>query len=171
MPRTRVSICRCPPTATSSVSFHAHRDRPFPPVSARGAKRLGPDGQELSRRLDRAGRLPDRRPGRPLPRAGPTHASLTCAATWRRCMRRATRKRRSPGGWLRCGASSASANAKAGPRPIRPSRCAIRARVVRCRIFSPPKTSAACCWPRPPTSRWACATARSWRRCTRPACA
>ena len=47
-------------------------------------------------------------------------------------------RRRSPVGWPRCAASFASASAKAGPRPIPPSRCAIRARRARCRTSSPP---------------------------------
>ena len=77
-----------------------------------------------------------RRRAAALPAPGDSRARSSCAATWRRCTRPATPRRRSPGGWPRCAASFASASAKAGPRRIRPSRCAIRARRARCRTFS-----------------------------------
>ena len=61
------------------------------------------------------------------------------AVTWRRCTSRATPKAALPGTWPRCGDFSASVSAKAGPRPIRPNRCAARVKAARCPISFRPR--------------------------------
>ena len=77
-------------------------------------------------------------------------------------------KRRSPGGWRRCGRFTNSLSAKGWPTATRPSRCAIRGRDRKLPHFLSTDEVGRLLTRRRPPRRWACATGRFWRRCIRP---
>ena len=158
--------------SASPMARVRRRHCPLPAVSARRAERLGADDQELSRRPGGPGCAISSDARRHVPDRRTDHARSTCAATSAGLHEAATPRPRSPGGWRRCAASSASASAKAGPRrnPAKPLRNPREAAALP-HFLSTDELGRLLEAPAGQATPRACAIGRSWRRCTPPACA
>ena len=110
--------------------------------------------------------LAEARGGAPLRPA--TLPSSTFAATWLHCTESGYAKTTIARHLASLRSFFRFGQREAGPRRIPPSRCVIRVKAGRCRTSFRPTTWADFSTPRRPTSRWACAIGRFWKRCTRP---